>query len=265
MTRLAANLCFLFAELPFLDRFAAARASGFDHVEFTFVYDIPPAAIAAECQAHRLKPVLLNAPAGNLTIGEAGLAALAGREAEMRGSFATALDYAERIGIDCIHVLAGNVGDDVDRKEAEALYIRNLRWAGALAAARGVIVTIEPLNPRDRPNYFLRTCGQAIAILEQVGLENVRLQFDVYHHLLTEGDPVVAIPRLVPWMGHAQIAGIPDRHEPDPDTMDYESILATLDRYGYRGSVGCEYLPMTETVAGLGWAEPYLNAASMMD
>jgi hydroxypyruvate isomerase len=265
MTRLAANLSFLFHELPFLDRFRAAKQAGFAAVEFTFVYDMPPGAIAQQCRANHIPPVLMNAPPGNLALGEAGLAALPGREAEMRESFLQAVQYASLIGVPCIHLLAGNAPPGADHDALGDTFVHNLRWAGKMASDKGLIVTIEPLNARDRPDYILRTSAQAVSILERVALPNVRLQLDLYHHALTEGDPRANLRALMPWIAHVQIAGVPDRNEPDPDTLDYEAILGALDRAGYDGYVGCEYLPLTDTLSGLSWADRYLRAAHLVD
>jgi hydroxypyruvate isomerase len=258
MIRLAANLSFLFQELPFLDRFAAAKEAGFEAVEFTFVYDLPPGAIAQQCRQHRLQPILMNAPPGNLAMGEAGLAALPGRVSEMRKGFEKALCYAEFIGVPHIHVLAGNVPADSDSRMLRRVFVKNLRWAADLAADAGRIVTIEPLNAIDQPNYFLRTTRQAASILSAVNRPNVRLQLDLYHCGITEPDIVARLPALMPLVSHVQLAGVPGRHEPDHGTLNYRALLDALDRLGYSGHVGCEYLPFRQTRDGLRWARPYL-------
>ena len=259
MIRLAANLSFLFGELPFLERFGAAKSAGFDAVEFTFVYDMPPGAIAQQCRAHRLRPILLNAPPGNLALGESGMAAVPGREEEARTTFLQALHVAKLIGSGIIHYLAGNVPPSMDPEAMERTFVANLRWAADHAAAAGIIVTIEPLNAFDRPTYFLRTSDQAVRVLEKAARPNLKLQLDLYHYRLTEGDPRHRLHRLLPWTGHVQVAGAPGRHEPDSGGVDHRPTLAALDRLGYAGHVGCEYLPAAGTLAGLGWAKTYLN------
>ncbi|WP_439487108.1 hydroxypyruvate isomerase family protein [Blastomonas fulva] len=259
MIRLAANLSFLFQEQPFLDRFAQAAAAGFEAVEFTFLYDIPADLVAAQCQQHRLQPVLLNAPAGNLAMGDAGMAALPAREQEMRTGFRQALAYAQVIGAPHIHVLAGNIPTDADIRIARRTFVANLRWAADLAAETGRIVTIEPLNATDRPAYFLRTTRQAQSILRSVARPNVRLQLDLYHCALTEPDFVDRLADLMPDVAHVQIAGVPGRHEPDVGTMPYRPWLKAIEATGYGGHVGCEYLPADQTRTGLAWAKPWLK------
>lgn len=262
MIRLSANLCFLFAELPFLDRFAAAREAGFEAVEFTFLYDMPPGAIAQQCRQHRLKPVLLNAPAGNLPMGECGVAALPGREAELREGFELALRYSDLIGTRHIHVLAGNVPPGSSRAGIQRAYVENLRWAADRAAEFDKIVTIEPLNARDRPDYMLRTTRQAVDIIARTGRADVRLQLDIYHCALTEPRIWAELPALLPLVAHVQIAGVPRRDEPDHGILDYQRFLSTLDAAAYDGHVGCEYLPRAGTAQGLGWAAPYLRRSA---
>ncbi len=256
MIRLAANLSFLFAERPFLDRFAAAKRAGFSAVEFTFVYDIPAGAIAQQCREHGLIVALLNAPPGNLAIGEAGMAALPGRRAETRAGFLEALGYADLLGARAIHLLAGNVPQDADRRILHDTYVENLRWAADLASSCGVMVTIEPLNAEDRPDYYLRTAAQACRIIRAVDRPNIRLQLDLYHCQKTEGAPAKVIQAALPMIGHVQVASARGRHEPDESVIGQ---ILLLDRLGYGGFIGCEYLPAGETEQGLGWASNYLQ------
>lgn len=259
MIRLDANLSFLFQEHPFLDRFAHAAAAGFKAVEFTFLYDVPAELVAAQCRAHDLQPILINAPAGNLAMGDSGMAALPAREAEMREGFRLALDYAQVIGAPHIHVLAGNIPTDADVRIARRTFVSNLRWAADLAAGVGRIVTIEPLNATDRPAYFLRTTRQAQSILRSVDRPNVRLQLDLYHCAITEPGFADRLAELMPHVAHVQIAGVPGRHEPSVGNMPYLQWLQAIDASGYTGHVGCEYLPQDATETGLAWAERWLK------
>ena len=250
MPRLAANLSWLFTEVPFLDRFEAAAAAGFRAVEFLRPYDFQPAEIAARLERHDLEPVLLNVPAGDASKGERGLAALAGRETEFMQTIDRALDYAKATGCKRIHVLAGNASGSA----AETTYVANLRAAADLVSPLGITLLIEPLNTRDAPGYFLSTTSAALAVLELVDCRNVSLQLDLYHCQIMEGDLARHIRDLAGRFAHVQIAGVPDRNEPDSGEINHAYVLALLDETGYTGWVGCEYRPKAGTVAGLGWA-----------
>ena len=247
MPRFAANLSMMFAEHPFLDRFAAAAAAGFEGVEFLFPYDHEPQAVRDALDAAGLEMALFNCPPGDWQAGERGMAAIPGRKAEFRDSIARALSYAEAIRPDRLHVMAGLTSGP----EARAAYVANLRWAAAQAPDRTLV--IEPINTRDIPGYFLNRSDEAVAVIEEVGAPNLALQFDLYHAQIMEGDLTRRLERLMPLIGHIQIAGVPDRHEPDHGEVNFPHLFATLDRLGYDGWVGCEYRPAGRTEDGLGW------------
>lgn len=251
MPRFAANISTLFTELPFLDRFAAARKAGFKAIEFQGPYEFPAAEIAKRLDSTGLVPVLFNAPMGDVAAGERGLAAQPGREADFSASIETALSYARAFDAKQIHVLAGRA---LDRTAQEAVYVANLQRAADRAAESGVTLLIEPLNARDNPGYFLNTTQAAIAILDRVGRKNVGLQFDFYHCQITEGDLAEHARRLFGRYPHVQIANVPGRHEPDHGEINFAYLFDLLDELGYAGWVGCEYRPKAGTLAGLGWA-----------
>nr|WP_315463184.1 2-oxo-tetronate isomerase [uncultured Rhodoferax sp.] len=264
MPRFAANLSLLYNEHPFLDRFAAAAHDGFTAVEFLFPYAFAPADIAAQLHAHGLQQVLMNAPPGDWDAGERGIACLPGREAEFRSGFARALDYAGVLECPRIHVLAGLVPQGADPAALEAVYCANLAWAAGQAAATGRQVLIEPINTRDFPGYLLQRQDQAHAIVQAVGAPNLKVQFDLYHCQIMEGDVATKIRHYLPTgrVGHIQIAGVPGRHEPDVGELNYPYLLGVIDEVsaacGWEGWVGCEYRPRRGVVPGatrdgLGW------------
>ncbi len=258
MPRFAANLSFLFHEVAFADRFAAAAAAGFRAVEFAFGYDYPAQELAARVRDNGLEQVLINTPPGNWRAGERGLGALPGREHEFAAGIATALRYAQALSCPRVHAMAGVVPGE-GNPEHLALYrstfVRNLRLAAHEAAGQGVELTIEPINQRDMPAYFLTTQAEAHAIREEVGADNLKVQMDLYHAQIVEGDLSEKLRRWLPHIGHIQIAGVPGRHEPDVGEINYYALFALLDELGYRGWVGCEYRPLRDTLSGLRWME----------
>jgi hydroxypyruvate isomerase len=250
MPRFAANLNFLFTELPFLDRFEAAAKAGFKAVESTNLYEASPEEIAARLQGNGLELALFNVPAGDPVRGERGLAALAGREADFAATFETALRYAEATGGRRIHVMPGLVHHGARR----ATYVANLGKAARLAAGVGAQIVIEPINRRDIPGFFLNKTHEARSIIHEVAEPNLGLQFDLYHRQIEEGDVAVAIDEFGPLARHYQIASPPDRGEPDDGEMNYRYLFARIDASGFKGYVGCEYRPRAGTLAGLKWA-----------
>jgi hydroxypyruvate isomerase len=254
MPKLAANLSMMFQETSFLDRFAAAAAAGFTGVEYLFPYDFPAAEIAARLERHRLAQALFNLPPGDWTKGERGMAALPGREGEFMEGLGRALDYARATGCRLLHAMAGIWPAGLDRREGMSVYVANLRRAADRAAVHGISLLIEPINTRDMPGYFLNTTRDAMAILKEVGRDNVKLQLDLYHCQIMEGDLATHIRTLAGAYAHVQIAGVPERHEPDRGEVNYAYLLEVLDEVGYAGWVGCEYRPAADTRAGLAWA-----------
>ncbi|RZI62381.1 MAG: hydroxypyruvate isomerase family protein [Rubrivivax sp.] len=264
MPRFAANLSFLYPELPFLDRIEAATADGFEGVECLFPYDVPVMAFRDRVEGQGLRVALINAPPGDWAAGERGLASLPGRAAEFRESIERALAYADALGSERVHVLAGLLPDGADRDAAIARYEQRLRWAAELGAQAGVEITIEPINPFDMPGYLLQGQDEAHAIVERIGAANLKVQMDLYHCERVEGDVVAQVRRHLPTgrIGHFQIAGVPDRHEPDEGTLDWRGVIAAIDEIaattGWEGWIGCEYRPRRGAVpggtsAGLGW------------
>ncbi|MCY4590554.1 MAG: hydroxypyruvate isomerase family protein [Alphaproteobacteria bacterium] len=253
MPKFAANISMMFTEHVFLDRFEAAARAGFAGVEFLFPYEWAAGNLADRLRANRLEQALFNTWPGDWESGQRGLAAVPGREEEFERAVIQALDYADELGNSCIHAMSGLVPDGGDRNAHRATLVANLRRTAPLAAARGKTLIIEPINTRDIPGYFLNYQAQARGIIEEVGADNVRLQFDLYHCQIMEGDLAVHMRDYIDIIAHMQIAGTPGRHEPDTGEVNYTFLFEEMDRLGYDGWVGCEYRPRGETVAGLGW------------
>ncbi len=253
MPNFAANLTMQFNEVPFIERFAAAAQAGYRAVEFLFPYEHPADVLARALQDAGLQNVLFNMPPGDWAGGERGLAALPGREADFRSSVVAALAYAKALGTPNLHAMAGIVTADADPAACRAAYIANLRYACAACLPHGITVLIEPINTRDMPGYFLNTQSQAHAIREAVGASNLKVQMDLYHAQIMEGDLAIKIQSYLPHVGHVQIAGVPSRNEPDVGEVNYPYLFRLLDESGYTGWIGCEYRPAAGTVEGLGW------------
>lgn len=255
MPKFAANLSMLFADAPFLDRFARARQAGFAAVEFLFPYAYPAEQIAARLRQHQLKLVLFNLPPGDWDAGERGLACHPQRIDEFRASVATALAYATTLGVTQLHCMAGKVPPGVSAGQARAAYLDNLRYAAAQLAPAGVNLLIEPINHYDMPGYFLNRSSQAIGIIREAACPNLFLQYDIYHMQRMEGELSNTIQANLPLIRHMQIADTPGRHEPGSGEINYRHLFAFIDQIGYDGWLGCEYNPAAATEAGLGWRQ----------
>ena len=259
MPRFAANLSLMFNEVPFLDRFAAAARAGFDAVEFLFPYEHPPQAIGGRLRAEGLTQALFNLPPGDFAKGERGLAAFPERLDELKAGLDTAMPYVEATGVKRLHLMAG-LADPDDPRAADA-YRRAVAWTAERLAGMGLDLVLEPINGRNMPGYFLNDFGRAAALIRDLALPNLKLQFDLYHCQILHGDVTVRLRDLMPMIGHVQTASVPDRHEPGTGEMDDRFLFSELDRLGYDGFVGCEYIPAADTVAGLGWLAAYRGAA----
>lgn len=270
MPRFAANLHYLFNEIPFLDRFAAASAAGFRGVEFQVPYEHSPDELRRRLDAHDLQMVLFDAPMGDWSRGDRGLACVPGREAEFRESLVRAVEYGRALGCDTVHVMAGVVPAGASADDCEETYVRNIRHAGDVLGQAGLSVVIEPINPRfgvvengeayttrGMRGYFLNRSDQALGLLDRIDHPNVWLHLDLYHMQILEGHLAETLSACIGRVRHIQIAGVPGRHEPDVGEIHYPYLFDLVDRLGYEGWIGCEYRPAGDTWAGLGWARPY--------
>jgi len=258
MPKFAANLTMLFNEVPFLERFALASEAGFEAVEYLFPYDYNATELKQELDQNNLVQVLHNLPAGNWGKGERGIAVLPDRIDEFRRGVVMAIDYATALGCKQVNCLSGiapkGLGDDVLR----STFVHNLRLAAQELAKYDIRLLIEPINTYDIPGFYLNTVEQAASIIEEVGSDNLFIQYDLYHQQRTRGELVATYERHKQLITHIQLADNPGRNEPGTGEINYPFVFKALDQSGYDGWIGCEYKPKTETQRGLVW----LNEAS---
>lgn len=255
MPRFAANLTMLFNEVPFLERFEKAARAGFGSVEFLFPYAWPAAEVAAKLQSNRLKLVLHNLPAGDWDAGERGIACLPDRVDEFREGVTRAIDYAKVLGTPQLNCLAGKVPLGANDEMLRKTFVANLKYAAAELKKANLKLLIEPINTYDIPGFYLNRTAQAVAIIDEVGADNLFLQYDIYHAQRSEGELVASITKYIARIGHVQVADNPGRNEPGTGEINYAFIFTQLDKLGYTGFVGCEYKPAGTTESGLAWLE----------
>ena len=253
MPKFAANLTMLFNEVPFLERFAAAKAAGFTAVEYLFPYTFDKNELAGLLKTHGLQQILHNLPAGNWEAGERGIACHPDRVEEFRAGVDKAIEYATALGCKQVNCLAGKVPAGVTREQAHATFVANLKFAADKLKAAGLKLLIEPINSYDIPGFFLNYTAQAAAILDEVGSDNLYIQYDLYHAQRMEGELAATVQKHLARIPHIQLADNPGRNEPGTGEMNYPFLFKHLDAIGYTGWIGCEYKPKTTTVEGLGW------------
>lgn len=260
MPRFAANLSMLFTELDFHDRFRAAAQAGFKGVEILFPYAYDPNELARLLADNGLSLVLFDLPAGDWEGGDRGVACDPARTAEFRKSVAIAIDYARALSCPRVNCLAGKLPVSVDPAAARRTFVANLRHAAVELGKAGIGLVIEPINTFDMPGFFLSGAEQALAIIADASVDNLKLQYDIYHAQRMHGELANTLSRYVGAIGHIQIADNPGRHEPGTGEINYRWLLDHIDAIGYRGWVGCEYKPLGDTRAGLAWMRPWLEA-----
>jgi 2-dehydrotetronate isomerase len=253
MPKFAANLSMMFNEVPFLDRFQAAAAAGFKAVEFLFPYEFSPEEVESKAKDAGTEIILFNMPAGNWAAGERGITGLPGREEEFRAGVEKALLYAERLGTTRIHAMAGIAPAGSDLAACRTTLIANLKYAAEKLAAKNITLLLEAINTRDMAGFIVSTQKDSHAICEAVGASNLKMQMDLYHMQVMEGDLATSLKRYASMCGHIQIAGCPERNEPDTGEVRYEYLFRLLDQMGYPGWIGCEYRPAGKTTEGLAW------------
>jgi len=251
--KFAANLSMLFTEAPFLERFALARAAGFEGVEFLFPYAFDADDIAQRLQRHQLQLVLHNMPPGDWQAGERGMACDPRRFEEFQHSVHTALEYATELKVPRLHCMAGIIPAGLAPERAREAYLRALQYAADQCAPHGIEVLIEPINHFDMPGYFLKHSRQALDILAEACRPNLFLQYDIYHMQRMEGELANTIRACLPNIRHMQLADTPGRHEPGTGEINFPFLLRLIDELGYQGWIGCEYLPSAGTEASLAW------------
>ena len=256
MPRFAANVSTMFPEVPVAERFAAAHAVGFEAVEYLFPYAESADEIRRRLNETGMQMILLNTPLGDAASGERGLAAVPGRQADFRRHFEQALCYARALDVSMIHVMAGVVPEE-QRDDAEVVFAENIRHAADIAATHGIRILLEPLNHEDTPGYFLTLTAETRRLIQSIGRDNVRLQYDLYHRQIMEGNLARGLADNLDLIAHIQFSSVPGRHEPQFGEVNMPYLFDVCDRIGYDGWIGCEYRPMTTTAEGIGWGRPY--------
>jgi hydroxypyruvate isomerase len=259
MPRFSANLTMLYNEHQFLDRFAAARADGFRAVEFMFPYPFPKEQIADALQRNDLILVLHNLPAGNWDGGERGVACLPGRENEFQEGVGHTIDYATALRCPQVNCLVGLTPKDTSGDEVRRTLVANLRFAAKELKSAGIRLLVEPVNSIDIPGFYLDRVEKAVSILDEVGSDNLYLQYDLYHQQRMGGELLATYRRFKDRIAHIQVADNPGRNEPGTGEINYSFLFEALDRESYKGWIGCEYKPSAATSAGLGWASSHLR------
>ena len=253
MPKFDANLTMLYNELDFMDRFAAAASDGFEGVEYLFPYAYAKTDLADRLKSAGLAQVLFNLPAGDWAAGERGIACHPDRTDEFRQGVASAIEYATELGCSRVNCLAGKVPAGVDRDAAKHAFVENLRYAAPELERAGITLLVEPINTYDIPGFFLSGTPRSLAIMDEVGSPNLKLQYDIYHMQRTEGELGATFANNVARIAHVQVADNPGRHEPGTGEINYPFLFEQIDRSGYAGWVGCEYVPLAKTSDGLGW------------
>ncbi len=253
MPKFAANLTMLFNEVPFLERFEKAANNGFTAVEFLFPYAFDAQEIRDRLTRHALTLVLHNLPAGDWEAGERGIACHPDRVHEFREGVAKAITYATALGVGQLNCLAGKTPSGVSADVLRKTFVENLRFAASELKKAGLKLLIEPINTFDIPGFYLSGTQQALSIMDEVGADNLFLQYDIYHMQRMEGELAASMQRHLPRIAHLQLADNPGRNEPGTGEINYAFLFQFIDKIGYSGWIGCEYKPATTTEAGLGW------------
>lgn len=259
--KFAANLSMMFTEVDFPERFQAAADAGFLAVEYLFPYDWAPDMLATKLNRNNLQQVLFNLPPGNWQAGDRGLASMPGREQEFNEGVARAIAYARRLNLSRLHCMAGLRDPAIDRKKQRKVYVSNLRHAARSCIDNNIQLLIEPINPVDMPGYFLDDFGFSLEILSEVNSTDpdlLKLQFDIYHCQKIHADVPAWLEKCRNYTAHLQIAGVPDRHEPDHGDLPLAEIMEVCGQIHPDLWIGCEYRPKARTVAGLDWMKPYI-------
>jgi len=262
MPKFCANLSYLFGEVEFPDRFERAAVAGFRAVEFHFPYAWDKNELAGRARRAGLEVVLFNLTAGDWAKGERGIACIPSRVSEFREGVGRAIEYAKALGCSRVNCLSGIAPARAGAETLRETFVSNLRYAAGEFEREGITLLIEPVNTRSMPGFYLRNSAQALALMDEARSANLKLQYDVFHMQIMEGDLAQTIEANIARIGHIQIADVPDRHEPGTGEINYAYLFERIDRIGYPGWIGCEYTPAGRTEDGLGWLRPYLDRAA---
>lgn len=253
--RFAANLSMMFTEVPLLDRFERAAKAGFSHVELQFPYEVTAEEMAARMKAAGVTMVLHNLPPGDFAKGDRGIACHPERVAEFRAGVPRAIAYAQALAVPQLNCLVGIAPAGVDETTLRRTAVDNLRFAAAELKKAGLKLLVEPINNYDIPGFWLNNTAKAIGVIEEVGADNLFVQYDIYHAQRYEGELAATMSKYLARIGHVQLADNPGRNEPGTGEINYPFVLRHLKAIGYTGFIGAEYKPAQGTEAGLGWLD----------
>ena len=258
MPKFSANISMLFKELEFPERFDAAAQAGFKAVEIQFPYGWSKSQLGEIAQHAGVEVVLINIPAGDPEKGDRGIGCLPSRTGEFRDAVGKAIEYARALGCKRMNCLAGVTPPDVDKATLHKTYVSNLRYAALELERDGMTLLIEPINTQTVPGFYLNQSAQALAIIDEAGAANLKLQYDLFHMHIMGDDLAETLSANLARIGHMQVADVPGRHEPGTGEIDFPPLFDLIDRLAYKGWIGAEYAPAGKTEDGLAWARKYL-------
>lgn len=259
MLNFSANLTMLFNEVDFPDRFEKAAQAGFKGVEYLFPYPWEKDQLVNELGRNGLIQILFNLPAGDWGAGERGLACIPGRESEFQEGVGLAIEYAKALGCSQLNCLVGLTPPGVSLEKVRRTLMANLLFAASALEKEGIRLLVEPLNDQDLPGFHLVHTAQAIQLFKEVGHRNLRLQYDVYHMQVMEGNLTKTLMANLDIISHIQVADNPGRQEPGTGEINFVNLFKSLETAGYSHWIGCEYRPAGRTEDGLHWLGPFLQ------
>lgn len=257
--KFAANLSFMFKEhASLLDRYAAAKKAGFRAVECAFPYEFSIEQVVKAKTESGLQQVLINSWPGDLSKEDRGLAAIPGRQEEFKTTLETSIEYAKALDCTRLHIMSGKAMPLLKDAAMGKVFEDNLKLAADRLEKEGIVGLIEPINHYSVPHYHMNNFDEAVRLIKKINSSSLKLQMDLFHLQHLNGNLTHRIKDMFPYVGHIQIAQVPDRHEPNTaGEINYNYVFDVLTQLDYQGWIGCEYTPKGDTVDGLSWIKEY--------